>query len=1288
MFPGPSGECRPCKKNSYCPRGNDALVSTSKACPANMVTLRTGARSLNDCLNAPGFFYQRKSATVVRSLPCPANQFSRGLDKAPSCTACPTNWVTDPDAPAGTARSAAACVAPPGYFVSGETVVACPKGEFQDEYGMITSCKSCVDEVGEGVTTPTVGSTSAADCKWPEQGYMLLDSGGKAVFTATGVAVTPSKVTGARPCPQGYFCLGGNPSVAANISLDNGGYTLTNKAAGIPQLCPMSLTTADEGSFSVEQCVAPPGKYGDLATTVADCPSGTYKEAYGRGRTPADACTPCGTGLWLSEKNFRISFTDLYGQLLLQQLVRGSSKSCFIQQGMGTERTLTTNALRAVVCPANTYGVAGADVSLKKFGLDHSPCTACPANMITGYPTVATVQATGISYHVTTGTGLNTTSLFAITAEPSATFSTVAGTSSATGSGTGYYDVKACVNRPGFGYYNGASQKCPQGFFNAAGTDTPCSQCPPGTTTSGTGTDQDAAEDCRMLVAGYTLNGLSDKSPVLCPVGTYSTGGTVIADIVRQVQLDNICQACPANTWSLEPGAFSTAACSLCAPGFGKATAADTCTPCGSGTYGSAARSTIGCEACLEATRKFTYAWPSDNVDTYSPAVTSPPYAKGLEDCLADFSQIVNGAFYLDLVDTASVYEPTADITNGGAILNLQTCVAACATLSTCAAATFDYFIAQEGQLDVNGIVVPNNASCKLWTPATGSDINLGGIALKSMPAYNLALSKDAAAKDMGSGYYTQYLGANAAAALNTASLETVSAKSTIQECYDACTADNECAGVVFKNATAIAIECQLIRAVIQPGDSKRTLVKAVATSMVQQNCTAGQRRNSSGTGCETCPAGQYWDETFNFGFSCKVCNSPNVVSTDSTKCQATATSCAAGTEFNPAKPDECQPCRANTYKSIGDSGGIARKCENCSYTVSTDKTKCQKPAACSRGFEWELNNPGHCVPCEQPNYFKDVSDADESSVTKCQLCPTVGAGKFQNTIGYNTSYITENCLNNCDGGYQYDNTNTASRKDPTKCQKCAWPLVKAGPAPTQCMGVCDVRNANEALRTTPNSDRTKCITPVVCGRNEEFDKEFPEDVMKCKPCPGGYQNDNGTWLCYQPNNATDVTGCVLGTEVDPNRRLACLTCPLPLYSAATAGSCPDTCGNGGFTDTASASTLVADIGLNKDQFTYYYNGLYCMKQCGVDQFWNTAGSACANCTGRGTINGTARPHGQTTLDSCNTCTNNMVSFMGYCVTPIVCPRNTEYDIVNPLDVEKCTPCASGTNDDGIGRCA
>jgi hypothetical protein len=40
----------------------------------------------------------------------------------------------------------------------------------------------------------------------PEAGFMLLDSGGRGVWSSNGVAVTSiQRVTGAKTCPQGYF---------------------------------------------------------------------------------------------------------------------------------------------------------------------------------------------------------------------------------------------------------------------------------------------------------------------------------------------------------------------------------------------------------------------------------------------------------------------------------------------------------------------------------------------------------------------------------------------------------------------------------------------------------------------------------------------------------------------------------------------------------------------------------------------------------------------------------------------------------------------------------------------------------------------------------------------------------------------------------------------------------------------------------------------------------------------------------------------------------------------------
>jgi hypothetical protein len=57
----------------FCPQGQVALRSTARACPANMVTLRRGAKSINDCFNAPGYSC-RKTSDGVRAIACGVNQ--------------------------------------------------------------------------------------------------------------------------------------------------------------------------------------------------------------------------------------------------------------------------------------------------------------------------------------------------------------------------------------------------------------------------------------------------------------------------------------------------------------------------------------------------------------------------------------------------------------------------------------------------------------------------------------------------------------------------------------------------------------------------------------------------------------------------------------------------------------------------------------------------------------------------------------------------------------------------------------------------------------------------------------------------------------------------------------------------------------------------------------------------------------------------------------------------------------------------------------------------------------
>jgi hypothetical protein len=107
-FPTSDGGCALCKDNTFCPQGQTALRSTARACPVNMVTLRRGAKSINDCFNAPGYSY-RKTSDGVRTVPCGVGRWTTGLKKQTSCTACPTGLKTDPETVPGSHTNSDVC---------------------------------------------------------------------------------------------------------------------------------------------------------------------------------------------------------------------------------------------------------------------------------------------------------------------------------------------------------------------------------------------------------------------------------------------------------------------------------------------------------------------------------------------------------------------------------------------------------------------------------------------------------------------------------------------------------------------------------------------------------------------------------------------------------------------------------------------------------------------------------------------------------------------------------------------------------------------------------------------------------------------------------------------------------------------------------------------------------------------------------------------------------------------------------------------------------------------------
>ncbi|WIA12448.1 hypothetical protein OEZ85_012483 [Tetradesmus obliquus] len=595
-----NGDCTDCPKNFYCPGNGAGKV----VCGNGLITAKRGAVSKNNCVNPPGYKYV-KTATTVKAEACGNNTYSLGLKQQPTCNPCPPGFVTDPDNNAGTHTSAAVCLAAPGMYMLGDTVVPCPKGEFSDSFGRNTACTSCESLFGQGVTTATTNSTSKDQCSWSETGFALVDDKGKVILGALGT--NPAQVVaGARPCPQSYYCPGGDPAVAASQ----------------PTKCDTDLAivgrlwTEGEGATSDEDCVAPPGWARSTGTTVVECASGTYKSTWDN----TAACTSCGSGVWVSNRRSWITATDAYSQPTKQFKVRGSSESCYIQPGMGA--TVSHDAdgnveLKAMVCPANYFGITA-----NKWGVVATPCQACPANSRTGFNS-APAQYKAASYY-TTADDMDTAP------------NTLSGLTEPTEKLTrdGYYNVTACYTKPGYGYYSGAASICPKGYYNAGDNREPCTRCPNGKSTFFEGSTSLA--DCMAYAAGY---GKVGSAAALCYTGTYNDGSS------------EVCLPCPLGTTTDVTGATSNANtlsgnpvdtfCKLCAPGYGGSSATECATGattaaklCQDGYYGSPSRtgSDTACATCPTG-RRFTYTYTTD--DVYLPGATSRYGANSADDCIA-----------------------------------------------------------------------------------------------------------------------------------------------------------------------------------------------------------------------------------------------------------------------------------------------------------------------------------------------------------------------------------------------------------------------------------------------------------------------------------------------------------------------------------------------------------------------------------------------------------------------------------------------------------------------------
>jgi hypothetical protein len=266
--------------------------------------------------------------------------------------------------------------------------------------------------------------------------------------------------------------------------------------------------------------------------------------------------------------------------------------------------------------------------------------------------------------------------------------------------------------------------------------------------------------------------------------------------------------------------------------------------------------------------RRFSFpSWNGRSAE-FKPLATSSVGATSSSDCLAEYAQAVDGLFFLNLKPSHPDFVTVSGRESLGA------CTAYCSSQDSCAAVTFNYATVQ----------------CSVWRPSAGSGASFaanGGIALMTMlssfdasnwggaasrasagsaagrqpvttqaaaAAFEVTESAAAAARahlqllqtkvraaGMGSGYFTFWPNAAAAAALDSSRLESVDSATTLSGCLWACSTTNLCAGVVFGALDAAtggigqisgtSSRCQRIlgQAVVDP---RRTLLRAKYTAL------------------------------------------------------------------------------------------------------------------------------------------------------------------------------------------------------------------------------------------------------------------------------------------------------------------------------------------------------------------------------------------------------------------------------------------------------------------------
>ena len=394
-----SDQCLPCPEGRYC-RGGDGIggqictrghycpigVSQPVACPPGMFTEETGSIDVFSCKMCPAGYYCLEGTDSP--MPCPVGTFNPLLGQASlNCCqpcragmACSEIALTQPNE-----LCAAGHYCPSGSFKSNNSNHTCPAGTYT-HFHNLTSARECtVCPPGEvclegtgGIQTPLLRCAPGHFCPNGTQYPTQYPCAAGSYSNATNL----QRQDDCTPCPEGYYCVGGEAAPTAPCSRGHYCPEGTKTATEFP--CPAGTYYNQTGNIRVQNCIkcfaghyCPQGSAeptaclgGTFSTSVGaetiltcePCYAGYY--CPGLGNTSP---TPCGLGMVSrsGQENCSDCYAGHYCNNVTTSLAdMSANKVCPAGTICASGRSHPPNLLDDF-CPAGSYCLAGNEVSDK-----------------------------------------------------------------------------------------------------------------------------------------------------------------------------------------------------------------------------------------------------------------------------------------------------------------------------------------------------------------------------------------------------------------------------------------------------------------------------------------------------------------------------------------------------------------------------------------------------------------------------------------------------------------------------------------------------------------------------------------------------------------------------------------------------------------------------------------------------------------------------------------------------------------------------------------------------------